>query len=582
MDILCRLRLGWRAGRLGLAWTLSWPALAAAQGLPPEIFFTDLQSGPATGGEQDLGVFVSIYGEGFGAVRGASTVRFGDVEVARYVSWGEDVAPRALDRIVVQPGPGVSAGPIVVTVGGEASNPSLFTVRAGGIYFVALGGDDTGPGTLGQPWATVAHAEDTLAAGDTVFVRHGVTETVEDGFGAALAIESGGAPGLPKAIVAYPGALATLGSTVLEYGVRVPNTGVAPTDLVLAGLVLRGGTSALDLGGDGASRWRMVGNDISCPVGDGQTGCFVAALASYVVLLGNDVHDISQQGPQPSKQYHAVYFTTDTNFVAVGWNHIHRNRTCRAIQFHSSPLCDPVCGPGDTTGFNQHHLDVFANRIDGDVCDGINFATVDPSQGQVRAWNNVIVRTGAGPTPPDGDANYAGIHVAGATNNGPDGTGNVEVFHNTLVDCGRAQGVPAGNTDRGAFSRGPGSPALVLRLRDNVVVAEGDEPYVSLSSEASLISGSHNLWWGAGAAPAYLTDNLEADPLFLDPFDGDYRLSTGSPAIDSAIAAGAADDHRGANRIVVPVDRGAFEHVGELFADSFESADASRWSSVEP
>jgi len=570
------------AGRLGLAYAFSLPALLAAQGLPPEIFFTDLQSGPVSGGEQDLGVFVSIYGEGFGAVRGASTVTFDGVEVARYVSWGEDVAPRDLDRIVVQPGPAVSAGPIVVNVDDEASNPSAFAVRPGGIYFVAVGGSDADPGTLAQPWATVAHAEETIGAGDTVYVRHGVTETGEDGFGAALAIEAGGSPGLPKALVAYPGAVATIGSSVLEYGVRVPNIGVGPTDVLLAGLVLRGGTSAFDIGGDGARRWRLVGNDISCPVGDGQTGCFVASLASYVVLLGNDVHDISQQGPQPSKQYHAVYFTTDTTFVAVGWNHIHRNRTCRAIQFHSSPLCDPVCGPGDTTGFNQHHLDVFANRIDGDVCDGINFATVDPSQGQVRAWNNVILRAGAGPTPPDGDANYAGIHVAGATNNGPDGTGNVEVFHNTLVDCGRAQGVPAGNVDRGAFSRGPGSPALFLRLRDNVVVAEGDEPYVSAASEVTSIIGSHNLWWGAGAPPAYLADNLEADPLFLDPFDGDYRLGAGSPAIDSAIAAGAADDYRGANRIVVPVDRGAFEHVGELFADSFESADTSRWSSVEP
>ncbi|KAB2968981.1 MAG: hypothetical protein F9K18_02025 [Thermoanaerobaculia bacterium] len=554
--------------------------LAAAIPSPPVIFFTDLASGPASGGEQDLGVFVSIYGEGFGAARRDSTVTFGGVEVARYVSWGQDVAPREFDRIVVQPGPAVAAGPIVVTVDGVASTGASFTVRAGGIYFVAVGGSDAAPGTLAQPWATVAHAEETIGAGDTVYVRHGVVETGEDAFGAALSIEAGGAAGLPKAIVAYPGATATIGSTALEYGVRVPNTGVAPTDVVLAGLVLRGRTSAVDIGGDGASRWWLTANDLSCPQGDGQTGCFVAALASYVFLRGNDVHDISRQGPQPSKQYHAVYFTTDTNFVVVGWNHIHDNRTCRAIQFHSSPLCVPVCGPGDTTGFNQHHLDVYGNRIDGDVCDGINFATVDPSQGLVRAWNNVISRVGAGPDPPDGAANYAGIYVAGTTNTGPDGSGQVEIFHNTLVDCGAAQG--SASSDRGAFARGPGSPALTARLRDNLVVQLPGEPYVAATGLPGLLGGSHNLWFGNGAAPGGFTESLALDPLFLDPLDGDFRLAPASPAIDSGTAAGAAHDYRGVWRVNVPPDRGAFEWTGELFADSFETGDPTRWSSAVP
>jgi hypothetical protein len=552
----------------------------AALPSPPVIFFTDLQSGPATGGEQDLGVFVTLYGEGFGALRQDSTVTFGGVEVARYVSWGQDAAPRQLDRIVVQPGPAVTAGPIVVTVAGEASTGAAFTVRPGGIYFVAVGGSDAGPGTLGQPWATVAHGEETMGAGDTVYVGDGIAEVGEDAFGAALSIEAGGAAGLPKAIAAYPGATATIGSTALEYGVRVPNTGVAPTDVVLAGLVLRGLTSAADIGGDGASRWWITANDISCPQGDGQTGCFVASLASYVIFRGNDVHDISQQGPQPSKQYHAVYFTTDTNFVAVGWNHIHDNRTCRAIQFHSSPLCDPACGPTDTTGFNQYGLDVFSNRIDGDACDGVNFATVDPSQGIVRAWNNVISRVGAGPDPPDGAANYDGIYVAGTTNSGPDGTGQVEIFHNTLIDCGAAVG--SASTDRGAVGRGEGSPALTMRLRDNIVVQLPGEPYVAPTGNPALIGGSHNLWHGNGAAPGGFTDDLNADPLFLDPIGRDYRLAPGSPAIDSGTAAGAAHDYRGVWRVNVPVDRGAVEWAGELFADSFETGDCTRWSGAVP
>jgi hypothetical protein len=570
--------LGAAAGALVMAF-----ALAGAADAAPRLFFTDLESGPASGGEGGLGVFVTIYGEGFRANRGSSTVTFGGQEVARYVLWGEDDGPRRLDRVVVQPGPAVASGPIVVTVGGVASNPLPFTVRSGGVYFVALNGNDGFPGTFEQPWLTVTHAKEQLGNGDVAFIRDGVTQTAEDAYGAALSIEASGADGLPRALVAYPGALATVGSTALEFGVRVPNNGQATTDWVVAGLHLRGWVAALAVEGGGPRRWRVVGNDISCPEGDGQTGCFAVSLGEEIAFLGNEVHDVSQSGPQPSKQYHAVYFTTDTNRVEVGWNHIHDNRTCRAIQFHSSPLCIPECGPGDTTGYNQHHLEVHDNLIHGDVCDGIVFATVDPAQGPVRAYNNVIYSVGAGPSPPDGDANYAGIYVPGATNTGPDGTGSVEVFHNTLVDCGAALGVPAGNVDRGALGRGPGSPELFLDLRDNVVVALGDEPFVEPSSSTELITGTHNLWYGADVAPTYLTGNLEADPLFVDLVGRDLRLRHGSPALDSGVDAGVVADHLGVTRPQGGgFDRGAYELARVIFSDGFESATTLAWSAVMP
>jgi hypothetical protein len=41
-------------------------------------------------------------------------------------------------------------------------------------YYVATNGNDSNPGTLAQPWRTLQHAADTLAPGDTVYVRGGV------------------------------------------------------------------------------------------------------------------------------------------------------------------------------------------------------------------------------------------------------------------------------------------------------------------------------------------------------------------------------------------------------------------------
>ena len=43
----------------------------------PSIFFSDLDSGPNTGGQNNRGVWVTIWGKGFGAERGSSTVTIG-------------------------------------------------------------------------------------------------------------------------------------------------------------------------------------------------------------------------------------------------------------------------------------------------------------------------------------------------------------------------------------------------------------------------------------------------------------------------------------------------------------------------
>lgn len=526
----------------------------------PRLFFTDLVSGPSSGGEADLGVFVTLYGEGFGAERGDSTITLGGTEVAGYPVWGENNAPaRGLDVAIVQLGPGNTSGDLVLTVGGVASNGLPFEVRAGGVFFVSPDGSDEAEGSFDAPWATVLQARTEVQPGDTVYLMDGILQTTEDNASAALALELSGEPGGPIAFVAYPGAHPVIGSTDLEFGTRIPNNpDTYASHWVFAGLTLRGLVSALDLGGTGSSDWRLVGNDISCPRGDGQTGCFAAALASHVLFYGNVVHHVAAESePQPSKQYHAVYFTTDTVHVDAGWNDIHDNRTCRAIQVHSSPLCLPDCGPSDTTGFNQYDLLIHDNWIHGDACDGIVLATVDPSQGPVQVYNNILIHVGAGPHPPDGEANYSCIYVAGGTNTGQDGAGVVEVFNNTCYDVGS---VDPGWADTGAFARGPGSPDLWMELRNNLVVTLPGQPYFTASTNATLVRGESNLWFGSGSGPDFLSGNLDAEPLFVDLSALDFHLLRGSPAIDAGLATGIAYDFAGVFRPVGSAfDLGAYE-----------------------
>ena len=499
-----------------------------AQTAPPRIFFSDLESGPSTGGQNNNGVWVTIWGKGFGATQGTGNVSIGGAAAANYPLWSDG-------KIIFQLGAAAKTGSIIVNVPGVgASNGLPFTVRAGNIFFVATTGNDANTGSFTSPWKTIPKAKNTIAAGDTAYIEDGVSQTSEDNFTAYLSMDNNGASnsgtaGAPKALIAYPNATATIGvAGGLHYGIRTPNIGTDEDYWVISQLHIVGGTQAMDLGGTG---WRIIGNEMQCPGADDQVGCFEMSGGNQAKFYGNEVHNAGIN-PTSSKFYHAVYFSTDSNHVDVGWNHIHDNFTCRALQFHSSPLCTPACGATDTTGFNQFDLHVHDNLIHGDNCNGINFATVDPSKGTVEAYNNVVYNVGR-MDPLQLGASFSCIYLANITNNGAAGGGTVNVFNNTLSDCAANNSANAQGS-RGAFGvAGGASTTLILNLRNNIAYQLAGEIYIDGST--SQITGDKNLWFGVGSGPAQTTNNMNADPVFANRTIGDYHLLTGSPAINTGL-----------------------------------------------
>ncbi len=392
------------------------------------LFFSDLTSGPGTGGQNGKGAFVTVYGNGFGASQGTSTVTVGGGAADNYPIWTNT-------KITFQLGAAAQTGNIVVNVGSKgASNGLPFTVRSGNIFFVSKAGSDTAnDGSYAKPWATIPKAKNTIAAGDIAYIGtsagDAVSQTAVDSsssYDCALGMSTNdgtnaGTEAMPKALVAYPGATATIGVvTGLEHGILTPAITGTFDYWVIAGFVLRGLNEAIDMESTPVG-WRIVGNDISCPNGSGESGC-VTGMPTDLKFFGNVVHDAAANVTTVTKYYHGVYW--GSSHIEMGWNVVRDGKTCRGIQFH------------DTGGPNEFDLHVHDNVIHDTVCDGLSFATVDPSQGTVEAYNNVIYHVGTGPDPADGASDYACIYVAGETDMGAAGGGTVELFNNTLYDCG--------------------------------------------------------------------------------------------------------------------------------------------------
>ncbi len=497
---------------------------AVAQSSYPHISFTDLQSGPVTGGLNNHGAIISVYGYGFGPSRGTSSITVGGVAAANYLQWSDK-------KISFQAGSTTPIGKIVVNVAGlGASNSVTFTVRAGQIHFVATTGSDSNTGTISAPWHTIAHAKSSSTAGDITYVMNGVSETGLDNSSASVAVAKAGTTTAPIAIVAYPGATATIGSASgHSYGLR---TTASAGNWVVAGMVLRGAVSALSA--TNSANWRVVGNDISCVNGSGANACADFAGSANVQLYGNLIHDTGSTTSTDIKLYKAVSFSAGSNGADVGWNEIARARACKALQFYS-----------DTTALSN--LKVHDNLIHDTRCDALNFGNVDPAAGAVKAYNNVIYRAGTGPAPGGLESNYACVNVGGTN------SAAVQLQNNTFSDCGGRK-----NSDSGAISA-----TAAVALVDNIFAAAAGEAYISASSDQSLLSGSNNLFSGAGTAPPFSTASISANPKFADSATDNYQIQSGSPAIDAGIAT---SNTRDILQIVRPhgsaFDIGAYEFTG--------------------
>jgi hypothetical protein len=545
----------------------------------PVLFFTDLTAGPKTGGQNNKGVFLTVYGNNFGPSQGTSSMTLGGVPVDNCPVWG---APWLwYQKITCQLGSSVPDGTsdIIVKVNRFASNGLPFTVTTGHIYFVSPMGNDRNIGSFGSPWKTLLKARYKMRAGDITYAMNGVKQESDDGTGwdSAFLLSGGGhgswcsATGNPRALVAYPNAASVvIGNPTGGH----PNFGLRTSDCqgnwVFAGISFRG---MIPVFAGTGSNYRFVALDLTCPHSSQGGACFVTSQAEHISFYGSHVYDGGTSNA--SSQFHGVYFSTDSNHVDMGWNLVEYIRGCRGIQVHSSPLGSG--GPKDPTGHNQYDISIHDNIIHDTQCDGMIIDTVDPSKGPVTVYNNVLYNIGQGPANPENTGGWSGINVPGNTENGSKGNGSVEVYNNTIYSYGTFLR-PAYEHENSAIVFNGGGPGIRVHVRNNLIQSAvtslfpSGVPYFAVwkpsvgpcanHDNCPGMYGTNNLVFGAGPAVtnlANITGSVNRDPRFINAGGHDFRPQQGSPAIGAGTPIpGLTHDINGNPRNAAP-STGAYE-----------------------
>jgi hypothetical protein len=506
------------------------PKAAAQTTPPPVLFFTDITNGPNSGGESVsgfAGAYVTIYGNSFGTTQGSSSITLNGSNCGRVVSWG--TGHLWYQKIVYQLGSTCASGNFVVTTSNGTANTLPFTVGSGSIHCVSSSGSDSNSGAFPSScWATPAHAMTSMNAGDISYVENGVSQTGATQYSAVVNIlgNPGGTASAPIALVVYPGATATIGTTGVQYAVRVPQVGVNPAYYTLAGFTLRG-DEALEVAF--ASHMRFVSNDMSC---DGATGfgCAHVDQSTNIAMYGNNLHDVGSNctsnsgNPTGSPcKFHGYYYTTNTNSVDHGWNILNTNpsgtlpATGYGVQFYS------------TGGSDQYDLHVHDNIFENSASGCLNFSTVNPDSGTVEAYNNVLIHCGTGPDPSGTSAAYYGIGTASSTTH----SSPVKVYNNSMYDIGAR-----GNVTNSNACVNFNVPTVIYN--NSCQIVSGEQYLTSNTSALSCgnISGSNNLFYGNGSptCTSSVTGSLNVNPDYTSLTAGSQNLmpQAGSPLFGAA------------------------------------------------
>jgi hypothetical protein len=163
----------------------------------------------------------------------------------------------------------VLAVAVLATLAGHAA-VVLAAPGTGATYYVSPSGNDAGPGSMGAPFATIAHAQSVAAPGDTVYLRGGryaytagtTACASQTAVISAIELSKSGAPGSPIEYLAYPGEKPVFDFSGIKDSCRVKGFLVSGSWLHLEGLEITGAPQNNTLNHESWGMWVSGSNNV--------------------------------------------------------------------------------------------------------------------------------------------------------------------------------------------------------------------------------------------------------------------------------------------------------------------------------
>lgn len=518
----------------------------------PAVLYTDIDSGPNTGGENNNGAYLSIFGKGFGTNLSQVKVYVGNGEVARYMYLGTSLGRPDVQELSVQLGPNTSTGAIKVTVNGVASNTDhSFTVRSGNFYFISPNGNN-GSGVkndITHPYASANYVVNlsSFQAGDFIIALPGtytLSQTdASNNSDSWLRATASGTTSAPVAFLGYPGHQTLVrhsqGIRIISNYVSIANWVVGNFAITLtdcsgnhAGEIVDiGPTASPSVCSDTAGTMSGTATNIKlvnmeangnntgglCSGGD---GLIEIQHSKNVKIIGVSLHNTSPaQGD--SESAHPIYLSASQTGTEIGWNAVYNIPATRGvIQVHQDSFGGACWGSKQLTNIKIH------DNVEHDLAG--QAILLDGGTGDIQLYNNIIYN--------HKDHRYSDV----ISLRGDGGQLNASLYNNTIYANADVSGTGfligiGGDTG--------GMPKHVTLYNNIFYLTDpqdawygGDWTNPQSWINAGNLTSANNLWYGSNnGKPSFAgSSELNVDPLFVDASVGNLRLtSPTSPAIDS-------------------------------------------------
>ncbi len=549
-------------------------AHAAGSIATPRVLYTDISSGPNSGGENGNGAYLSVFGKNFGGGGLGTTtkVTIGGHEVAAYRTLGASKGRSDIQQIAVQVGAlaGAAIGtplPVRVVVNGVASNSDVtFMINPGRMLFVdnVHGVDSTAvPGDITHPYRHVQTASTTEAAygamrpGDIIVMRGTGTPWTDLGddtyfikfIGNEGSAPTGAAGTGPLTVMGYPGEdvyIDIAGNVGRKGGISgIDTTGdyVGGHFVTIADLRIEsGGNSgviAVQIAGD---HWRIVNNELSAATATNSAlAGGINGNATNAFWYGNHIHDIAGGAAQEN---HGIYIDGDGSYD-IGFNVIENVTGGNGFQIYVN---------GENGSDTANHVHFHHNLVHGASKHGLNIA--DNAQNDIALWNNVVY-----------DTAYSGIRFNSSILNA------AKIYNNTFYGVDTS----GTNANYAAISNDSGVPANAFDIRNNIFEPASGQPLSggSVGFGGTIGTITNNLWFGGTGSVSFDAHAVKADPMFVAA-PTNFALLAASPAIDkgsSVVNTLVVDDYSAIDTRPAGIgfDIGAYEFETDvIFADGFQ------------